>query len=159
MATMKIITIALSVLSTMPAAYADHREQTAAPSTDPPSRAQQAILQHPINNIASDAEDKTAPKEIIVSVEPSVSTIPTDLTVHETSLNYWTLGQALNLAKTKAQELHLDQVASDIETWVKHHPYKAAFYLASTIGFFAPEILSLPALEALGFGFAGVRAG
>ncbi|KAL8698057.1 MAG: hypothetical protein Q9201_006783 [Fulgogasparrea decipioides] len=56
-------------------------------------------------------------------------------------------------------ELDLKHVASDIEMWVEHHPWKAAFYAASAIGFFAPEILSTPALEALGFELAGVRAG
>ncbi|KAI4247326.1 MAG: hypothetical protein L6R42_009674, partial [Xanthoria sp. 1 TBL-2021] len=77
----------------------------------------------------------------------------------QSSLGDWSLGKALELAKAKALELDLPQVALDIETWVKAHPWKAAFYLASAIGFFAPEILSLPALEALGFGVAGVRAG
>ncbi|KAL8771476.1 MAG: hypothetical protein Q9209_003146 [Squamulea sp. 1 TL-2023] len=69
------------------------------------------------------------------------------------------LRKALELAKLKALELDLGQVASDIEVWIQHHPWKAAFYAASAIGFFAPEILSIPALEALGFSFAGVRAG
>lgn len=74
---------------------------------------------------------------------------------------FWgqSLGKALELAKSKAQELHLDQVAVDIERWVEEHPWQAAFYAASFVGFFAPEILSIPALEALGFGAAGVRAG
>ncbi|KAL8635662.1 MAG: hypothetical protein Q9226_009331, partial [Calogaya cf. arnoldii] len=132
------------MVSMMATAFADDGgdgKQAAALSTESSVGGQQAVLQLPINNIANDTEDKTPPKEILVSVEPSVSTIPTDLTLHETSLDYWTLGQALDLAKTEAQQLRLDQVATDIETWVKHHPYKAAFYLASAIGFFAPEIL------------------
>ena len=76
-------------------------------------------------------------------------------------MNFWgqSLGEALELAKIKARELHLDQVAMDIERWVEQHPWQAAFYTASFLGFFAPEILSIPALEALGFGLAGVRAG
>lgn len=69
------------------------------------------------------------------------------------------LGNALELAKVKAMKLDLKQVASDIEVWVEHHPWKAALYGASALGFFAPEIISIPALEALGFGLAGVRAG
>ena len=75
--------------------------------------------------------------------------------------NFWgqSLGKALELAKVKARELQLEQVAIDIERWVEEHPWTAAFYTASALGFFAPEILSIPALEALGFGVAGVRAG
>ncbi|KAL9576478.1 MAG: hypothetical protein Q9203_007741 [Teloschistes exilis] len=87
--------------------------------------------------------------------------VTTDLaTVHDSSFLGWTsLGESLELAKIKAQELDLLLVASDIETWIKLHPWKAAFYAASAIGFFAPEILSIPALELLGFGLEGVRAG
>lgn len=74
---------------------------------------------------------------------------------------FWgqSLGKALELAKFKARELHLEQVAADIERWVEEHPWQAGFYAASFVGFFAPAILSIPALEALGFGVAGVRAG
>ncbi|KAL8980165.1 MAG: hypothetical protein Q9205_004674 [Flavoplaca limonia] len=120
---------------------------------------QQAILHHPTDAVIEDTEHNLAPQEILISVDKGPSTIPTSLTTQDISLGYWSLGKALDLAKSKAQELHLDQVASDIETWVKAHPWKAAFYASSALGFFAPEILSLPALEALGFGFAGVRAG
>ena len=76
-------------------------------------------------------------------------------------MDFWgqSLGKALELAKVKARELQMEQVAIDIERWVEEHPWKAAFYTASALGFFAPEILSIPALEALGFGVAGVRAG
>ncbi|KAL9032282.1 MAG: hypothetical protein Q9180_006594 [Flavoplaca navasiana] len=120
---------------------------------------QQAILHHPTEEVMKDTEDSLAPQEILLSVDKGLSTIPTSLTTQDISLGYRSLGKALDLAKSKAQELHLDQVVSDIETWVKAHPWKAAFYTASAISFFAPEILSLPALEALGFGFVGVRAG
>lgn len=102
---------------------------------------------------------KSKAQELLLSADKGLSTIPTSLAIQDTSLEYWSLGKALDLAKSKAQELHLDQVASDIETWVKAHPWKTAFYAASAISLFAPEILSLPALEALGFGFVGVRAG
>lgn len=120
----------------------------------------QTVLHVPADTIAEHTEaDNTAPREILLSVDKGPSTMPTDLAIHDASLHYWSLGKALDLAKTKAQELHLDQVASDIETWVKAHPWKASFYAASAISLFAPEILSLPALEALGFGAIGVRAG
>ncbi|KAL8908167.1 MAG: hypothetical protein Q9207_000990 [Kuettlingeria erythrocarpa] len=79
--------------------------------------------------------------------------------LHEAWFNERSLGKALELAKVKATELDLQHVASDIEIWLEHHPWEAAFFFASAIGFFAPEILSIPALEALGFGLAGVRAG
>ncbi|KAL9038857.1 MAG: hypothetical protein Q9214_005115 [Letrouitia sp. 1 TL-2023] len=69
------------------------------------------------------------------------------------------LKKTLDLAKDKAEELDLVQVAIDIQDWVNLHPWKAAFYAASAIGLFAPEILSTPALEALGFGVEGVQAG
>ena len=77
------------------------------------------------------------------------------------NVDFWSpsLGKALELAKAKAHELNLESVAIDIERLVEEHPWKAAFYTASFIGFFAPEILSIPALEALGFGAVGVRAG
>lgn len=117
---------------------------------------------HPENGPGQDVEDyKVAPEDpqILLSVDHSFATIPTDLAVHKASLDGLSLGKALELAKVKAKELDLQQVASDIELWVEHHPWKAAFYAASAIGFFAPEILSIPALEALGFGLAGVRAG
>ena len=120
---------------------------------------QQAILHHPTDAVIEDIDHYSAPQEILLSVDKGPSTMPTSLTTQDISLGYQSLGKALELAKSKAQELHLDQVASDIETWVKAHPWKAAFYAASALSFFAPEILSLPALEALGFGFAGVRAG
>ena len=76
-------------------------------------------------------------------------------------LHFWgqSLGEVLELARIKAEELGLTSVAIDLEEWVKAHPWKAGFYAASALGFFAPEILSIPALEALGFGVAGVRAG
>ena len=112
---------------------------------------------------AQDVDDyNTAPQEprVLLSVGDTLSTIPTSLDVHDASLfGGMSLGKSLELAKVKAEELNLTQVASDIESWLKHHPWMAAFYAASAIGFFAPEILSLPALEALGFGLAGVRAG
>ncbi|KAL9594511.1 MAG: hypothetical protein Q9219_006993 [cf. Caloplaca sp. 3 TL-2023] len=97
--------------------------------------------------------------QTVLSVTDGVPTVSTAVAVHEAWFNEMSLGKALELAKAKATELELKQVASDIESWVEHHPWKAAFYTASAVSIFAPEILSLPALEALGFGLAGVRAG
>lgn len=97
--------------------------------------------------------------QILLSVDNGYSTMPANLAVHEALSVLGSLGTVLELAKIKAVELDLKQVATDIEIWVEHHPWKAAFYTASAIGFFAPEILSIPALEALGFGAVGVRAG
>lgn len=131
----------------------------AALSTQLSSQRPQAVLQQANELTQLIKDSKTSPQEILLSVKDGLSTMPTDLVIHDTSLNHWSLGKALELAKVKAMELDLPQVALDIEIWVKAHPWKAAFYLASAIGFFAPEILSLPALEALGFGVAGVRAG
>lgn len=110
---------------------------------------------------AGNLEDNNQiPQQILLSADNGLSTIPADFILHEaTSLDCWFLGTALDLAKLKAQELELHQVASDIEDWVKAHPWKAAFYLASALSLVAPEIISIPALEALGFGTAGVRAG
>ncbi|KAL8780124.1 MAG: hypothetical protein Q9213_006608 [Squamulea squamosa] len=89
---------------------------------------------------------KAKTHQILLSVADGPSIIPADLELHEASLGYMSLQKSLELAKVKALELDLKQ-------------RKAAFYAASAIGFFAPEILSIPALEALGFSFAGVRAG
>ena len=117
---------------------------------------------HPDEEFAQNIEDyKAAPQDpqVLLLVDDSFPTIPTDLTVHDALLYELSLGRSLELAKGKAMELYLKQVAFDIKVWVEHHPWKAAFYAASAIGFFTPEILSIPALEALGFGVAGVRAG
>lgn len=133
----------------------------AALSTNVASHELQQVLR-PDNESAQDVEGyKAASQEhqLLVSVADGFSTISTDLVVHDASLGGLSLGKALELAKVKAMELDLKQVASDIELWLQHHPWKAAFFAASAIGFFAPEILSMPALEALGFGIAGVRAG
>lgn len=97
--------------------------------------------------------------QILLSVDDGYSTMSTNLAAHETLSALGSLGTVLELSKVKATELDLQQVATDIEMWVEHHPWKAAFYTASAIGFFTPEILSIPALEALGFGAVGVRAG
>ena len=129
---------------------------------------QQHVLQRPDHNhFAEDFEgikDYNAappqdPQILISADDTGFSTVPADLHVHEASLNGMSLGKALVFAKAKAIELGLHQVASDIGIWVQNHPWEAAFYAASALAFFAPEILSLPALEALGFGFTGVRAG
>lgn len=97
--------------------------------------------------------------QILLSVDDGYSTMPAKLDVHEALSALGSLGTALKLAKIKAAELDLKQVAIDIEIWVEHHPWKAAFFTASAIGFFAPEIFSIPALEALGFEAVSVRAG
>ncbi|KAL8992064.1 MAG: hypothetical protein Q9169_007400 [Polycauliona sp. 2 TL-2023] len=159
---MKLIVTATSTLGMIVGALSDHGNQATALSMVPnPHGQQRVLLDHPVDGSASRIEDDKAgaPKEILLSIDNGLSTVPADQGIHDTSLDVWFLGQALDLAKTKAVELHLDQVATDIETWVKAHPYKATFYLASALSLVAPEIISLPALEALGFGFAGVRAG
>ena len=97
--------------------------------------------------------------EILLAVNDGYATAAVDLAAHDSLTGLGSLGTALELARAKALELDLHQVASEIESWVKHHPWKAAFYTASALGFFAPEILSIPALEVLGFAAAGVRAG
>ena len=97
--------------------------------------------------------------QILVSANEGIAVMPTNLYHQDALFGIGSLKTALDLARAKAEELNLPQVASDIEAWVKAHPYKAAFYSASALGFFAPEILSIPALEALGFGAIGVRAG
>lgn len=123
---------------------------------------QQPMLHPYYSGLAEHFKDyKAAPQDpqILLSTDDVPLTLPVDLAVHEAWFNEPSLGKALELAKVKATELDLKQVASDIGLWLEHHPWKAAFYAASAIGFFAPEILSIPALEALGFGLAGVRAG
>ena len=117
--------------------------------------------------------------EILVQGHNAIIPVPTELAVYEGGqavvkpketelldstlwdMNFWgqPLGEALELARVKANEMDLKQVAKDIEAWIEKHPWKASFYAASALGFFAPQIFSIPALEALGFGAAGVRAG
>ena len=139
-------------------------------------------LQHSQQVLSSSEElenHQTLPqhREILVQVHNAITPMPTELAIYENlqavaetveewgltlwDMNFWgqPLGEALELAKIKAMEMDLKQVAQDIEAWVEKHPWKAAFYTASALGFFAPEIFSIPALEALGFGIAGVRAG
>ncbi|KAI4128081.1 MAG: hypothetical protein LQ341_006714, partial [Variospora aurantia] len=115
------------------------------------------------NGLTAYVEDDKKPPpqghQILLSVHNGLSTTPIELDVHDASLNGLSLRKALELAKVKAVELGLEQVTSDIGMWIEQHPWKAAFYAASAIGFFAPEILSIPALEALGFASTGVRAG
>ncbi|KAL8717065.1 MAG: hypothetical protein Q9225_005663 [Loekoesia sp. 1 TL-2023] len=156
-----IIWTALFMRSMVAGAFADRGSKASALSTNVASHELQQIL-HPDNGLAQDVEDYKAASQdhqILVSVADGFSTISTDLAVHDASFGGMSLGKSLELAKVKAMELDLKHVASDIEVWLKQHPWKAAFYGASAIGFFAPEILSIPALEALGFGLAGVRAG
>lgn len=158
-----VIIIALMMLSVAMGALIDHGKQVTTVSPNTPSQGQQQTALHDLSSpVADDRLEDThqAPQEILLSPDQYLVTVPANLDVHDmTTFDCWMLGTALNLAKTKAQELQLHQVASDIEIWVKAHPWKAAFYLASSISLFAPEILSLPALEALGFGAVGVRAG
>ncbi len=151
-----MLTCLLTVLSSD--VVASHHEQ----------QQQQHVLQRPDHNYLAEDVDSikdynaAAPQDpqILISADDTgFSTIPTNLDVHEASLDGMSLGKALEFAQAKAIELGLHQVASDIGIWVQHHPWKAAFYAASALAFFAPGILSLPALEALGFGITGVRAG
>lgn len=110
-------------------------------------------------------EDKDLEEEAVSSIQVilGIDDGQRALLVSDTAEKATTMSQSLKtslkLAKSKAEELGLVQVATDIQDWLIHHPWKAAFYAASAIGLFAPEILSIPALEALGFGAGGVRAG
>ena len=118
-------------------------------------------MQPSIEHAGTIGNHEAAPEkpEILLAVNDGYATAAVDLAAYDSLTGLGSLGTALELAKAKALELDLDQVASEIESWVKHHPWKAAFYTASALGFFAPEILSIPALEVLGFAAAGVRAG
>ncbi|KAL8660126.1 MAG: hypothetical protein Q9202_006782 [Teloschistes flavicans] len=144
----------------------DSKAMVKAINPSPNEQQQQQHVLHPNPPSAFEVEASKAPTppqnpHILVWTNGIPTPIPTDLpTIHETA--FWggmSLGEMLQLARAKALELHLDRVASDIETWIQQHPWKAAFYAASAIAFFAPEIISIPALEALGFGLGGVRAG
>ena len=118
-------------------------------------------MQPAIEHVGTIINHEAAPEkpEILQSVNDGYVTAAIDLAVQDSLVGLGSLGTALELAQAKALEIGLPQVASDIEAWVKQHPWKTAIYTASALGFFAPEILSIPALEALGFGVAGVRAG
>ena len=119
------------------------------------------MIQPSIDHAGNIGHHEAAPEkpEILQAVKDGYATVGVDLAAQDSLTGLGSLGTALELAKVKALELDLPQVASDIESWVKHHPWKAAFYTTSALGFFAPEILSIPALEVLGFGAAGVRVG
>ncbi|KAL8812540.1 MAG: hypothetical protein Q9223_007266 [Gallowayella weberi] len=135
--------------------------QTPTLSADTSPRDSQSVL-YPDHNKIAETDNEAALPQILFSTEhpPSPAPIPHLATIHDDSFfTEASLRDMLELAKTKAEELNLEQVASDIGIWIQRHPWKAAFYAASAIMFFAPEILSIPALEALGFGFIGVRAG
>lgn len=97
--------------------------------------------------------------QILLTIDEGQTTTPVGVTAEKATTTSQSLKTSLTLAKSKAEELGLHQVAIDIQNWVNHHPWKAAFYAASAIGLFAPEILSIPALEALGFSAEGVQAG
>ncbi|KAL9610000.1 MAG: hypothetical protein Q9167_005273 [Letrouitia subvulpina] len=97
--------------------------------------------------------------QVLLAKDDSQTTTLASVTAEKATTMSQSLKTSLMLAKGKAEELGLDQVAIDIQNWVNRHPWKAAFYAASAVGLFAPEILSIPALEALGFGVEGVRAG
>ena len=119
------------------------------------------MVQSSIEHAGTIVNHDAAPEkpEILLAVEDGYAPVVADLAEHDSLTGLGSLGTALELARAKALELDLVEVASDIEVWVKHHPWMAAFYTASALGFFAPAILSIPALEALGFAAAGVRAG
>ncbi|KAL8692925.1 MAG: hypothetical protein Q9218_002151 [Villophora microphyllina] len=165
MAAMKhVFWIILLIQSLVAGALADRDSIAAVSSTSIAFQELQQVLL-PDNKLAADVETvedhQAAPQDpqILTWIYGKPSPVPTGLAIHETAFWGMSLGEALELAQTKATELDLAQVASDIETWVKHHPWKAAFYAASALTYFAPEILSIPALEALGFSLGGVRAG
>lgn len=139
------------------------------------------LSQQVISSSEELADDQTLPQhpEILVQGHNAIIPMPTELAIYEGrqavvitketevlditlwDMSFWgqPLGEALELAKIKANEMDLKQVAKDIEAWIEKHPWKASFYAASALGFFAPEIFSIGALEALGFGAAGVRFG
>ena len=121
----------------------------------------QEVMQPGIEHADTTGNNELVPErpEILQAVNDGYVTVVTDLAAHDSLTGLGSLGTALELARAKALELDLPQVASDIEDWVKHHPWMAAFYTASALGYFAPGILSIPALEALGFGAVGIRAG
>ena len=113
-----------------------------------------------MNELENTAE-ALKPQQILLSIENGITTTRANFDIHIASWanDYPSLGRSLELAKSKAEELGLTQVALDIERWVELHPWKAALYTTGALGLVAPEIFSIPALEALGFGLAGVRAG
>ncbi|KAL8941988.1 MAG: hypothetical protein Q9216_001921 [Gyalolechia sp. 2 TL-2023] len=156
---MKIIVWAVLSMSSVFARASGDRNL----SPEVPSSELQQVLQ-PNQIFDENAQGYETPPQghqILVSVDNGLSLRPADAdyAVHESLFGYMSLGTALGHAKTKARELNLAQVALDIESWVQHHPWKAAIYTVSALGLFAPEIISIPALEALGFGLVGVRAG
>lgn len=125
---------------------------------------QQTLPQHP--EILVQGHNVMAPMPTELAIykgpqAPATTAEPKGSSLTSWNMDFWgqRLGEALELAKIKANEMDLKQVAKDIEAWVEKHPWKAGFYAASALGFFAPEIFSIAALEALGFGAAGVRAG
>ncbi|KAL8904089.1 MAG: hypothetical protein Q9171_007176 [Xanthocarpia ochracea] len=165
-----LVWVVLLTMQSVVGAWADHDSMVSVLSSNVVASSheheQQHVLQRPDHNqFAEDVdsikdynEAAAAPQDpqILISADDTgFSTVPTNLDVHEASLDGMSLGKALELAEAKAIELDLPQVASDIGIWVQHHPWKAAFYAGSALAFFAPEILSLPALEALGFGITG----
>lgn len=172
-----VLAVALGLVGVIGSVFADHGTSTLARSSsiykqsadcipiasyadDGPHNSQE-VLQPSIEHAETIGNHEVAPEkpEILLAGNDGYATVAVDLAAQDSLLGLGSLGTTLELAKAKALELDLHQVASDIEVWVKHHPWKAAFYTASALGFFAPEILSIPALEALGFGVVGVRAG
>ncbi|KAL9576415.1 MAG: hypothetical protein Q9212_007117 [Teloschistes hypoglaucus] len=157
----------LLVLAMMGVSFANlENNEASAIAVNIAPKEQQQILSPNTKPTAEDPDIKDSdspPQNPQILIWSNGTLIPmlTDLaTVHSSSfLGRTSPRESLERAKTKAQELDLLLVASDIETWIKHHPWKAAFYAASAIGSFAPEILSIPALEMLGFSLGGVRAG
>lgn len=129
------------------------------PSTGVTSHEQQQVLRPDTQSVARRRNRRRPPRSTARPPYPEPSPVPNGFAIHGTSFFGMSLGEALELAQSKAAKLDLTQVASDIGSWIKHHPWKAAFYAASALSFFAPEILSIPALEALGFSLGGVRAG
>ena len=111
------------------------------------------------SDVPKDVNAEAQNPQMLLATDNGFALLPIDLTRHEELSGLGSLKKALDSAKVKATELGLSQVATDVETWVEMHPWKAAFYTASALGFVAPELLSIPAMEALGFGVAGVHAG
>ena len=172
-----VLALALGLVGAIGSVFADHGTSTLARSVstceqstdcspiasyadDGPHNSQE-VMQPSIEHAETIGNHEAAPEnpEILLAVNDGYTAVAIDLAAQSSLVGLGSLGTTLELAKAKALDLDLHQVASDIEVWVKHHPWKAAFYTASTLGFFAPEILSIPALEALGFVAVGIRAG
>ena len=63
------------------------------------------------------------------------------------------------MVKTGVAGVDLKKHALDAKDWALEHPYQASFHIASGVIFFAPGLVTVPALGAAGYGAKGVAAG